>query len=249
MDKIKLLNGDLISVVEFDARTNKVYPYYQNSGSRYARCPYCHSVVNIKGGRENKNQSTHKKMFATHHTKKIDRFELNNYQECPFYQGNKNNWQRLYQINNNITENRELKNHIDNNQVIIAEELSQLTGIAFSNLNLVNTLFDKLYKSFIKNGGLCRKQWHPEMISRIILINAGPVMFWGYKIISDEVALIIKKNNDTKDAITDNNQFVKDNVFFVATLDNNDNPNNIHLKLLWNNGKELVLKDIVAGIY
>ena len=55
-------------------------------------------------------------------------------------------------------ENEELKMYIENNKVLVAKELSKLTGIAFDNHVGVNTLFDNLYKSFIDNGGLYREK-------------------------------------------------------------------------------------------
>ena len=161
MEKVRLLNGDLISVVVFDDRTNKEYPYYQNGGSRFACCPYCYSVVNIKGGRENKNQSTQQKMYASHHTSEVSGFELNDYQKCPFYQGNQGNWQGVYQVNVGIVENEELRTYIEDNQVMIAKELSDLTGIIFRNKEGVNSLFKSIYTSFINNC-ICQVKSGPQ---------------------------------------------------------------------------------------
>ena len=75
-----------------------------------------------------------------------------------FDKDNKGNWQGIYQVNTNVSENEELKMYIENNKVLVAKELSKLTGVAFDNHVGVNTLFDNLYKSFIDNGGLYREK-------------------------------------------------------------------------------------------
>ena len=116
-----------------------------------------------------------------------------------FDKDNKGNWQGIYQVNTNVSENEELKMYIENNKVLVAKELSKLTGIAFDNHVGVNTLFDNLYKSFIDNGGLYREKWHPETVLRILLINAAPVKFWGY-MVSNEVADKIKES-DLRDSL------------------------------------------------
>lgn len=250
MEKVRLLNGVLISVVAFDDKTNKVYPYYQNGGSRFAYCPYCCSIVNIKGGRENRNQSTQKKMYASHHTNEVSGFQLNDYRECPFYQGNQGNWQGVYQVNDGVVENEELRTYIEDHQVMIADELSDLTGIAFTNQEGVNSLFESIHQSFINNRGLCRAQWHPDMVARIMLINSAPVGFWGYKVISDSVINIIRQNNVFGTGLKENSQFKSDEeITFVATMDDNENPQRISIKLISGNNQEMVLKGISAKIY
>lgn len=248
MKKVKISENKYIDVVNFDDKTNKMYPYYQQ-GSRYARCPFCDSVVNIKGGAENKNQSTQKKIYASHHGNEVEGFELKDYKNCPFYQGNKGNWQGVYQVNKDAVENEELKIYIENSKVAIAEELSELTGISFKNKDGVNTLFVNIYESFISNNGLHRKNWHPEMVSHIILINAAEINFWGYKVISEKVANRIRGKSVINSSLGSNNQFKSDGikVSFIATMDNNANPKDIHIKLVWDND-ELVLKTISAKI-
>jgi len=249
MKKIKLLDGENIKVVNFDNKTNKEFPYYQNKGSRYACCPYCCSVVNVKGGRENAKQSIQQRMYASHQASKVNGFELKDYQECPFYQGNQGNWQGVYRINNKVTENKELRTYIEGNRVAIAEELSELTGVAFKNREGVNSLFECLYQSFIDNGGLHRNQWHPDMISRIMLINSAPVEFWGYKVILDSVVNVIRRNKVLGDNLKLNNQFKSDrDVTFVATMDDNENPQRINVKLVWGTEDEIVLKSVPAKI-
>lgn len=249
MKKVKISKNICIDVVNFDDVTNKKSPYYQSGGSRYASCPFCNSVVNIKGGYENKKQSTQQKMYASHHGNEVEGFELKDYKNCPFYQGNKGNWQGVYQVNKKIRANEELQTYIENNKVAIAAELSDLTGISFKNQYGVNTLFDSVYESFILHNGLCRMNWHPEMVSHIILINAATIKFWGYKVISEEVANIIRENSVINSSLGSNNQFKSNGikVSFIATMNNNDNPEKIHIKLVWDNS-ELVLKTISAKI-
>lgn len=244
MEYVKLKNGKSINVSVFDDETNKEYPYYQN-GSRFALCPYCCSVVNIKGRRENKNQSTQQKMYASHHTKTVSGLELKRYEDCPFYQGNKGNWQGVYQIDNKNVENEKLKEYINDNKDVLAKELTTLTGIAFKNKEGVNSLFNNIYQSFVDNGGLYRKYWHPDMVSRIMLINSEQVEFWGYVIQEQAVINKIKKRKNFCSGLKTNNQFKSDNVSFVATMDNNENPNKINIKLICKND-ELVLKKISA---
>ena len=246
MISIKLLNGNRINVSDFDDKTNKKPPYYQNNGSRYACCPFCNSVVSIKGGRENKNQSNQRKMFASHLGSQIKGFELNDYRNCPFYHGNEGNWQGVYQVNSAVPENEELKAYIEEKKVAIASELLTLTGIVFKNKHGVNTLFNDILQSFEDNMGLHRNRWHPDAVPRIMLERAGPVQFWGY-IVSDADIVTRISNNQVIGGYLDleSNQFKGNDIYFVAAVDDNQNPQKIGIKLIWDDG-ELVLKDISA---
>jgi hypothetical protein len=248
MNKIKLLTGDCISVSEFDDRTHKKPPYYQNNGSRYASCPNCGSVVSIKGGHENKNQSNQKRMYASHLAHAVNGFELNDYRHCEFYQGNEGNWQGVYQVNAGIAENEELRTYIQENQVVIARELLELTGILFENRSGVNNLFNDIHQSFKKNMGLYRKRWHPDAVPRIMLERAAPVRFWGYIVNDKKIARRISENQVIGAGLNlKSNQFKGANVSFVAAVDNNENPQRIRIKLVWGN-EELVLKSVSAKI-
>ncbi|MEI5992046.1 hypothetical protein A5881_003602 [Enterococcus termitis] len=48
--------GEIFSVDDFEEKTSKKLPNYQN-GSKYAICPTCGSSVQIIGGEKNKVQS------------------------------------------------------------------------------------------------------------------------------------------------------------------------------------------------
>jgi len=245
---IKLLTGKRINVSDFDDKTNKAFPYYQNKGSRYASCPLCNSVVSIKGGHDNKNQSNQRKMFASHLGSKVEGFEINDYKNCVFYLGNDGNWQGIYQVNDAIPENEELKTYIAENKVAIADELLALTGIVFKNKHGVNTLFNDILQSFEDNMGLHRNRWHPDTVPRIMLERAEQVWFWGY-IVSDANIATRISNNQVIGGYLDleSNQFKGNDIYFVAAVDNNQSPQRIGIKLIWDDG-ELVLKDISAKI-
>ena len=179
MKFVKLLDEKRIDVKYFDLKTNKQRPYYQN-GSRYASCPFCGSVVNIKGGEENKNQNKQKKMYASHLNSAIMGFKLRGYESCPFYKGNKGNWQGVYAVNES-DENQDLKAYIKKKTKPLAEELGSLTGISFISGGSANSLFHSIVESFIEADGLKRKCWHPETVARIILTRAKPVRFGGIR--------------------------------------------------------------------
>lgn len=49
MKYFKLINGGTYHIDEFEERTNKELPYYQN-GSKYALCPTCGSSIQLIGG-------------------------------------------------------------------------------------------------------------------------------------------------------------------------------------------------------
>ena len=49
MKYFKLINGGTYHIDEFEDKTNRELPYYQN-GSRYALCPTCGSSIQLIGG-------------------------------------------------------------------------------------------------------------------------------------------------------------------------------------------------------
>lgn len=268
MHKVKLLrvateeSSNIVGVESFEEETKKQKPYYQG-GNKYALCPTCNSSVQIIGGSNNKGQSrSGKKMFASHTQSEIFGFNFNEISKknCPNYHGNKNNWQGIYESNNNVPINKEVENYILNHKVELAEELTTLTDIKFEKYNREaqkrepNSLFEKLYESFKENGGLHIREGNfiPEFISRLLLQKASPIKFWGY-IINDNLKNKLKGSNTFKDFLIGNQIKSDITMYFVGTLDNDQSPRFIILKLIWNDeitrsSRECILGKIPANI-
>lgn len=262
MQKVKLLRpateekSNIIKVENFEDETEKIFPYYQN-GNKYALCPTCESSVQIIGGCNNKGQSKSvKRIFAAHTKSEIDGFNFDETSKkgCPNYQGNKNNWQRIYEKNDGVPINREVENYILTHKIELAEELSTFTDIRFEKYNKklnkkeANSLFDKLYDSFKNNGGLHIRQGNfiPEFISRLLIQKASPIKFWGY-VVSDDLKEKIERNKELKSCVV-GNQFMADfDVYFVGTLDNDQAPKYLLLKLVWNDEESGSSKEFIIG--
>ena len=108
MKYIKLETGCRLTVDQFENNTNKSYPYYQD-GKKYALCPTCGSSVQIIGGINNLTQNKGRKMYAAHTRSKV--IGLNYDEEaklnCLNYEGNANNWQRIFDARADVNENQE----------------------------------------------------------------------------------------------------------------------------------------------
>lgn len=264
MDKIRLLPetnsnfGEIIDVTDFEEKTHKLFPYYQ-TGSKYALCPTCGSSVQLIGG-ENNNTGSSKtpKLYAGHTPNEVEglRFNSKDKKACPNYTGNTNNWQGIYKLNPSIADNKDVENYILANEDKIAEKLWDLTGIRFNNQGGVNKLYNEIYESFKKNNGLKIEptKFVPEFIPRLLLLRANPIKFWGY-ILNDDNKIKVEECEELKDSFQ-GNQFKpmfeekkgqKKDVKFVGVLDNDQNPQHLILKLVFED-KQIILKKISANI-
>ncbi|MFR1820600.1 MAG: hypothetical protein ACLSXK_04755 [Lactococcus petauri] len=250
MKKVKLLErendlfGRLIDVHSFEEETRKEFPYYQN-GKKYAVCPTCGSSVQLIGGENNREHSrVSNSLYAAHTKSSINgfAFDATKKNNCPNYTGNENNWQGIYESNRALPINQEVEHYILNNEIEIAEELSQITGIKFEKFNHkekikeANSLFDRLFDSFRRNGGLMMRpeNFVPEFIPRLLIQKAAPIPFWGYVIWEKSIRERIKKHKQLSKFLSDKQFCPNINVSLVGTLDDDENPKWLLLKLVWN---------------
>lgn len=253
MKTVCLKDNSTFYVANFDITTSKNDPYYQ-SGNKYAICPTCKSSVQIMGGKNNKSQSRRSKStFAAHTQSEVQGLPFAEYKKCPFYTGNKNNWQQIY--NKGATsKNLELEVFIENHTSEIAKKLTELTGIHYFNekQNTPTSLFDKTLNSFIEHRGLFCKHFIPDAVPLLLLATGEPVEFWGYRIIDKAIISRIENNNQLRTSL-EGDQFKPQrhlgNVSFVAALDNNDSPIYLVLKLLWGHDRSLTIKRLSANFW
>lgn len=251
MKTVQLVNGKIIDVDKFEIETNKEGVHYQK-GKKYAICPSCGSSVQIIGGQNNStNSSQTNKMYAAHTQSEVTGFKYAQLakRNCIRYEGNQNNWQKIY--NNNSKEstiNKKLEQYIKDNRLKIAKELEQMLGFKtiISN-NKEGKLFKKIYESFIENKGLYIRddQFDPDYVSRLLIVKSSPVKCWGYKMNGSLKSKLIE--NFDEDEL--GKKFKpKKNVEIVGTLDDDNNPQYIHIKLIIENSPEIFLNKVHAKI-
>ena len=250
MKYFKLISGGTYHIDEFEEKTNKELPYYQN-GSKYALCPTCGSSIQLIGGENNNTQNRAGRYYAAHTQNPIEGllYDIERKNKCANYEGNQNNWQGIYQRGNDLPENMELYQFIEDYKQDIARKVGDLIG--FNGLKGDGTptaIFDKMLESFIRNGGLCilPEQFVPDYIPRMIIERAEPVSCWGatpYEAIRNR----IQRNPNLQESIK-GVQF-KPNIKaeLVCVLNNVENPTQIIIRLLF--GQDVLdLKTVNARV-
>ena len=249
MKHVKLNEGIPFDVENFEDKTNKGFPYFQD-GKKYALCPSCGSSVQIIGGINNLTQNKGGRLYAAH-TKSIVRglnFNEAAKLNCINYEGNSNNWQRIYEVRQNIPENQELLEYINENIDEIASAVEALIGFRCKLKDSRSKVFENLYQSFKNNGGLriANDQFAPEYIPRMIIQRAAPVACWG-AIPIGRTKDYIKRNRIFEGSI-DKGQFKPTiEVRFVGTLDHDENPTRLNMRLIIGE-EELNMYHITARI-
>lgn len=251
MKYFKLINGGTYHIDEFEDKTNRELPYYQN-GSRYALCPTCGSSIQLIGGENNNMQNRAGTYYAAHTRNPIEGllYDIERKNNCANYAGNQNNWQGIYQRGNGLPENMELYQFIEDYKQDIARKVGDLIG--FNGLRRDETpsaIFDRILESFFRNGGLCilPEQFAPEYIPRMIIERAEPIICWG-SIPHEEIRNLILQHPLLQDSI-DGVQF-KPNIEtrLVCVLNNVATPTQIQIRLLFED-EELNLKQVNARVY
>jgi hypothetical protein len=255
MRHIKLIQGEIpFPVNKFEEKTNKEYPYYQE-GRKYALCPTCGSSVQILGGNNNPTHSRNnqgRSMYAAHTPNAVEglHFDEQSKLNCLKYGGNKNNWQKIYERQGNAEENRGVEEYIEENKSQIARDIENIIGFKCAYRERQSRLFEELYESFKANGGLyiASNQFVPEYIPRLIIERANPINCWG-SIPNEEVQDLIRQNEQLAHALNENGQFKPHiDVQLVGTLNDDNAPTQIIIKLIFNNGRGLILNRVPAGI-
>ena len=249
MKHVKLNTGIPFDIEKFEDKTNKSFPYFQ-AGKKYALCPSCGSSVQIIGGINNLTQNKERRLYAAHTKNKVRDLNFNEVAKlnCINYKGNNNNWQRIYETRQNIPENQEVLEYINENIDEIASAVEELIGFRCKLKDSRSKVFENLYRSFKVNGGLCiaKDQFAPEYIPRMIIERAGPVQCWGAIPIGRTKDCI--QRTQTIEGSIDKGQFKPTiEVKFVGTLDHDENPTRLNMKLIIGN-EELDMYHISARI-
>lgn len=250
MKYFKLINGETYHINEFEEKTNKESPYYQN-GSKYALCPTCGSSIQLIGGENNNTRNRAGRYYAAHTKNPIEGlpYDIERKSNCANYEGNQDNWQGIYQRRQGLPENEELSRFIDNNKSDIAKKVGDLIGFNGIKCNgEPSAIFNRLLNSFKENGGLCilPEQFAPEYIPRMIIERAEPVICWG-SIPHEEIRNRILQHPLLRDSI-DGGQF-KPNIEtrLVCVLNNGIAPTQILIRLLFED-EGLDLKQVNARV-
>ena len=250
MKYFKLINGETYHINEFEEKTNKESPYYQN-GSKYALCPTCGSSIQLIGGGNNNTRNRAGRYYAAHTKNPIEGlpYDIERKSNCANYEGNQDNWQGIYQRRQGLPENEELSRFIDNNKSDIAKKVGGLIGFNGIKCNgEPSAIFNRLLNSFKENGGLCilPEQFAPEYIPRMIIERAEPVICWG-SIPHEEIRNRILQHPLLQDSI-DGGQF-KPNIEtrLVCVLNNGIAPTQILIRLLFED-EGLDLKQVNARV-
>lgn len=250
MKYFKLIDGRTYHIDDFEEKTNKELPYYQN-GRKYALCPTCGSSIQLIGGENNNTQSRTEKYYAAHTRNHIEGllYDIERKNKCANYEGNQNNWQGIYQRGQGLPENEELSIFINENQSDIAKKVGDLIGFyGLKSNGEPSAIFSQLLDSFKENEGLCisPEQFAPEYIPRMIIGRAEPINCWG-SIPHEEIRNRILQHPLLQDSI-DGGQF-KPNIEtrLVCVLNNGIAPTQIQIKLLFE-GEELNLKQVNARV-
>lgn len=234
MKYVKLNTGIPFDVENFEDKTSKSIPYFQ-AGKKYALCPSCGSSVQIIGGTNNLTQSGGGRLYAVHTRSKVRGLDFNEAAKlnCINYQGNKYNWQRIYEVRQNIPENQEVLKYLEENIDKIASDVEDLIGFRCKFKDRRSTVFENLYRSFKDNGGLCieNDQFAPEYLPRMIIERASPVKCWGAIPVGRTKNYIERTQNFQRSI--DKGQFKPAiEVEFVGTLDNDENPTKLNMRLI-----------------
>lgn len=249
MKYVKLITGIPFSIDKFEDKTNKNAPYYQN-GKKYALCPNCGSSVQIIGGKNNLTQNREKRIYAAHTRSEIDglNFDEESKLDCVNYEGNVNNWQRIYETRPDVPENQEVIEFIKEHMDEIAHKVENIIGFRCRYANNRSKLFEDLYQSFRVNGGLriAPNQFVPEYIPRMIVERAEPIKCWG-AIPLERIRNKIIRNQDFEDSIVDGQFKPGIPTELVGTLDNDANPTKLNIRLIFGEEK-LELHHVPARI-
>lgn len=235
MKYVKLITGIPFDINNFEDATNKDYPYYQN-GKKYALCPSCGSSVQIIGGENNPTQNRTRRMYAAHTRSEVCGLNFNEESKfnCVNYEGNDNNWQRIYEVRPNTPENQEVLNFINEHIDNIAQEVENIIGFKCKYATGRSKLFEDLFQSFRTNGGLrigCN-QFVPEYIPRMIIERAEPIKCWG-AIPLERTINRIRRNPNFDDSMNGVQFKPKLDVRLVGTLDNDINPTRLNIRLIF----------------
>lgn len=234
MEYVSLISGERFHISEFEKKTNKQYPYYQH-GRKYALCPYCKSSVQVVGGINNSTHSRNQKMYAAHTQNEITKLNFDNEAklECVNYEGNNDNWQKIYTISQTEQENQEIVDFIENNINQIAKRVGKILGFKFIlDSGKRSKVFDKVYESFKKNGGLRVSNFTPEYIPRMIAIKADPVPCWGL-IPYEKTLKRILGSTKLKGSMEGKQIKPTDTVKVVCVLDNDEHPKHLKTRLIF----------------
>lgn len=171
---------------------------------------------------------------------------------CHYYKGNRNNWQRIYERKSDTEENQYVERYIEENKSEIAQQIGNIIGLKCVYRNRESKLFKDMYESFKANGGLRipSNQFIPEYLPRLIIERANPVKCWGSIFNDVKMKGSIQKKQEFKDAF-EGKQFKparKYNVELVGTLNDDQNPTKLVVKLIYNNGKNLIIKKVPAKV-
>ncbi|WP_342467737.1 hypothetical protein [Bacillus sp. FSL W8-0629] len=253
MKNIKLRQNELpFPVTNFEDKTNKEFPFYQN-GAKYALCPTCGSSVQIINGRNNVTQNRSKTIYAAHTKGYVNglKFDENAKLNCPSYNGNAKNWQKIYKKRAGKIKNSEVEKYITLNIRQIALEVEQIIGFKCEyGEGRQSRLFNNLYNSFKSNDGLCidPNQFVPDYIPRLIIERADPVKCWGAIPNNEIIKEKIKNNIRLEKSLDLGGQFKPDiNVQLVGVLDDDNNPARLEIRLKFSDDI-LVLNRISANI-
>ncbi|MFM0818942.1 hypothetical protein [Streptococcus suis] len=250
MKHVKLNEGIPFDVENFEDKTNKSFPYFQ-AGKKYALCPSCGSSVQIIGGNNNLTQNRRGRLYAAHTKSQVRGLNFNEAAKhnCINYEGNNNNWQRIYEVRQNIPENQGVLEYLEENIDEIASAVEDLIGFRCKFKRGRSAVFEHLYQSFKDNGGLriANDQFAPEYLPRMIIKRAAPVRCWG-AIPIGRTKNYIERTQIFKGSIDNKEQFKPAvEVMFVGTLDNDENPTRLNMRLIIGE-EELDMYHIAARI-
>ncbi|WP_412771632.1 hypothetical protein [Ligilactobacillus murinus] len=250
MEYVSLISGETFHINEFEKKTNKQPPYYQ-TGGKYALCPWCKSSVQIIGGLNNSTHSRTRKMYAAHTPNETTKLNFDNEAkfECVNYKGNDNNWQKIYTISKTEQKNQELVDFIENNIDQIAKDVGNILGFKFIlDSGKRSKVFDKVYESFKKNGGLRVPNFTPEYIPRMIAIKADPVSCWGL-IPYEKTLKRILESSKLKESMEGNQIKPTDTVKVICVLDDDEHPKHLKTRLIFeDNTPVLDIQNISAKV-
>lgn len=227
----------------------KAFPIFKLE-KKYALCPSCGSSVQIIGGNNNLTQNRGRSLYAAHTQSQVRGLNFNEAAKhnCINYEGNNNNWQRIYEVRQNIPENQGVLEYLEENIDEIASAVEDLIGFRCKLKSRRSAVFENLYQSFRDNGGLriANDQFAPEYLPRMIIERAAPVRCWG-TIPIGRTKNYIERTQIFEDSI-DNEQFKPDvEVMFVGTLDHDENPTRLNMRLITGE-EELGMYHITARI-
>lgn len=109
-------------------------------------------------------------------------------------------------------------------------------------------VFDKVYESFKKNGGLRVPNFTPEYIPRMIAIKADPVSCWGL-IPYEKTLKRILESSKLKESMEGNQIKPTDTVKVICVLDDDEHPKHLKTRLIFeDNTPVLDIQNISAKV-